>query len=405
METVRVLGLMVLLVNSCLCSIVCEKVNLADLKGQANNLCYKDGSKEIKCPRNQTLLIPSLLQRVHSPEEYEDPTSCGESVRDNFHDIGRCLLNTSDVQEKTTYEAVVREVLQECSQKRYCILESDMTFSIAGLRDLPVGKGKRLPSHLVVMHQCVKEQIVLCERKTQTDKEVHISINRLRVSALGTSTCTCTVSGGASNVTLLDVRLGNSNRTGLSISDKTGSVYTAHGGQQTVHYMKEIRMSQTEWSLHLDVVQDYVPDKIWMRVQGYNSTQVTVTCEEARAAKRAPDKRSDGPDLKLIFLAIGFCAGFVGFGIISMLCLKRKRGRPLSVSPSPRFTPEGNDAFEPIYSLPHQHRETVPSRQPSTWSQGARASCKKDSDNPMSLSNLTIDQNKLRANTDGGIEN
>ncbi|XP_067676490.1 uncharacterized protein [Haliotis asinina] len=273
-------------------SIVCEKVNLVDQKGQANNLCYKDGSKEIKCPRNQTLLIPSLLQRVHSPEEYEDPTSCSKSVRDNFHDIGRCLLNISDVQEKATYEAAVREVLQECSQKRYCILESDKTSSIHGLRDLPVGKGNRLPSHLVVMHQCVKEQIVLCESKTQTDKEVHISINRLRVSALGTSTCTCTVSGGATNVTLLDVRLGNSNRTGLSISDKTGSVYTAHGGHQTVHYMKEIRMSQTEWSLHLDVVQDYVPDKIWMRVQGYNSTQVTVTCEEARAAKRAPDKRS-----------------------------------------------------------------------------------------------------------------
>ncbi|XP_067674639.1 uncharacterized protein [Haliotis asinina] len=316
--------LLVLMVSYCSGSNVCEKVNLADLKGQANNLCYKDGSREIKCPRNQTLLIPSLLQRVHSPEEYEDPSSCSETVRDNFHDIGRCLLNISDVQEKATYEAAVREVLQECSQKRYCIVESDMTSSIHGLRDLPVGEGNRLPSHLVLMHQCVKEQIVLCESKTQTDKEVYISINRLRMSTLGTSTCTCTVSGGASDVTLLDVRLGNSNRTGLSIGDKTGSVYTAHGGQQTVHYMKEIRMSQTEWSLHLNVVQDHVPDKIWMSVQGYNSTQVTVTCEEPHVATPIPVLLRSSSGEYIVFACVGFVAGLVFSGFTYCTLVKRR---------------------------------------------------------------------------------
>ncbi|XP_067674384.1 uncharacterized protein [Haliotis asinina] len=336
--------LLVLMVSYCSGSTVCEKVNLADVKGQANNLCYKDGSIEIRCPRNQTLLIPSLLQRVHSPEEYEDPTSCSESVRDNFHDIGRCLLNTSDVQEKTTYEAVVREVLQECSQKRYCILESDMTFSIAGLRDLPVGKGKRVPSHLVVVHRCVKEQIVLCESKTQTDKEVYISINRLRMSALGSSTCTCTVSGGASHVNLLDVRLGNSNKTGLSISDKTGSVYTAHGGQQTVHHMKEIRMSQTEWRLHLAVVQDHVPDKIWMRVQGYNSTQVTVTCEEPHVATPIPVLLRSSSGEYIVFACVGFVAGlmFAGFTLCTLVKRSRLSGSSRSGLPGSRPI-EGQD--------------------------------------------------------------
>ncbi|XP_067676489.1 uncharacterized protein [Haliotis asinina] len=278
------------MVSYCSGSIVCEKVNLADMEGQPNNICYSEGSTQIKCPRNYTLLIPALLQRVHGPGESEDPSSCSTLFRDSLYDIGRCLLKTSDVQEKTTYEAAVREVLKECSQKRYCILESDKTSSIHGLRDLPVGEANILSSHLVVIHQCVKDQIVLCESKTQTDNEIYISINWLRMSALGTSTCTCTVSGAASHVTLLDVRLGNNNRTGLSISDKTGSVYTAHGGHQTVHYMKEIRMSQTEWRLHLEVIQDHVPDKIWMRVQGYNSTKVTVTCEGDQ------DSRVPGPE-------------------------------------------------------------------------------------------------------------
>ncbi|XP_067675942.1 uncharacterized protein [Haliotis asinina] len=321
--------LLVFMLSYCSGAIVCEKVNLADLKGQANNLCYKDGSREIKCPRNQKLLIPSLMQRVHSPEEYEDPSSCSESVRDNFHDIGRCLLNTSDVQEKMTYEATVREVLQECSQKRYCILESDMTSSIHGLRDLPVGKGNRLPSHLVITHQCVKEQIVLCESKTQTDKEVYISINRLRMSTLGASTCTCTVSGGASDVTLLDVRLGNSNRTGLSIGDKTGSMYTAHGGQQTVHYMKEVRMSQTEWRLHLAVGQDHVPDKIWMRVQGFNSTKVTVTCEEPHVAMPIPVVLGSSSGEHIVFACVGFVAGLVFAGLLFALLLRGDQDSPV----------------------------------------------------------------------------
>ncbi|XP_048239372.1 uncharacterized protein LOC125372781 [Haliotis rufescens] len=101
------------------------------------------------------------------------------------------------------------------------------------------------------------------------------------MSSRETSTCTCRVSGAASRVTLLDVRLGNSNVTALSIRDKTRTVYTIYGGDLAVHFMKEINISQPEWSLQVDVVRDYLPDKIWMRLEGHNGSDVTVTCKES----------------------------------------------------------------------------------------------------------------------------
>ncbi|XP_046554355.1 uncharacterized protein LOC124263734 isoform X2 [Haliotis rubra] len=387
-------------------SIVCEKVNLADLKGKTNNLCYNEESKQIKCPRNQRLLIQALLQRVHSPEE-EDPSSCSKSFSDNFYDIGRCLLNTSDVQEKTAYEAAIREVLEECSQKRYCILESDKTSSIHGLKDLPVGEENRHPSHLVVMNQCVKEQVasvVLCDSETQTDNEVYISSNLLRMSALGTSTCTCTVSGAASQVTLLDVRLGNSNRTRLTIWDRTRSVYTAHGGQQTLHFMEQIKMRQSEWSLQVDVVQDHLPDKIWMRVQGNNnSTKVTVTCDPSAAKQlQAPDQLET--DLKIIFLVVGFVLVAPCWDYLNILYEKETRKSTLCFHLPHGLPLEGMTPLSQSIPYPINIVETAPSSPASsTKSQGTRASCRKDPDNPMSLSNLTIDhQNKPRQH--GNIE-
>ncbi|XP_046554357.1 uncharacterized protein LOC124263734 isoform X4 [Haliotis rubra] len=525
--------LLVLMVSYCSGSIVCEKVNLADLKGQTNNLCYNERSKQIMCPRNQTLLIQALLQRVHSPDE-EDPSSCRESARDNYYDIGKCLLNTTDVQEKTAYEAAMREVLEECSQKRYCILESDKTSSIHGLKDLPVGEGNRHPSHLVVMNQCVKEQVasvVLCDSETQTENEVYISSNPLRMSALGTSTCTCTVSGAASQVTLLDMRLGNSNRTRLTIRDRTRSVYTAHGGQQTLHFMEDIRMRQSEWSLHMDVVPDHLPDKIWMRVKGYNSTKVTVTCEEQVASvvlcdsetqtdnevyissnllrmsalgtstctctvsgaasqvtlldvrlgnsnrtrltiwdrtrsvytahggqqtlhfmeqikmrqsewslqvdvvqDHLPDKiwmRVQGnnnstkvtvtcedpsaakqlqapdqleTDLKIIFLVVGFVLVAPCWDYLNILYEKETRKSTLCFHLPHGLPLEGMTPLSQSIPYPINIVETAPSSPASsTKSQGTRASCRKDPDNPMSLSNLTIDhQNKPRQH--GNIE-
>ncbi|XP_048239705.1 uncharacterized protein LOC125372974 [Haliotis rufescens] len=191
---------------------------------------------------------------------------------------------TSDVHQKRAYQTAIMEVLEECSQKRYCILESDTSSSIYGLKDLPVGVRKKRPSHLAVLHQCVKEQVasvMLCDNKTETGKEVYISSNRLMMTSLVTSTCTCTVSGAASRVTLLDVRLGNSHVTTLSIRDKTRTVYTIHGGDLAVHFMEEINISQSEWSLQVDVIRDYLPDKIWMRVEGHNGSDVTVACTEA----------------------------------------------------------------------------------------------------------------------------
>ncbi|XP_046334983.2 uncharacterized protein LOC124117246 [Haliotis rufescens] len=420
METVSVFGLLLLLVNSCLCSIICDKVDVAEIEGDVISVCYNQGSKEIKCPRNGSMLVIRFMQRVHVKKDGDDRNaddrSCVEKFNDEYYDVGECLLNASDVHQKRAYQAAIMEVLEECSQKRYCILESDTSSSIHGLKDLPVGERKKRPSHLVVLHQCVKDQaasVLLCDSKTKTGKEVYISSNRLKMSSLETSTCTCTVSGAASRVTLLDVRLGNSNVTTLSIRDKTRTVYTIHGGDLAVHFMKEITISQSEWSLQVDIIRDYLPDKIWMRVEGHNGSDVTVACTEAASktdrTQSVPPGNAVLDGSQLVFLPVGFLVGFVTVGIIFILYMKRRQSNTAFVSPSLRFTPEGNDALEPIYSLPHQHRETAPPRQLSTKSCRPDIHNQDDPDysvalqpnpNPLSLSNLTIDKNKLRSNTE-----
>ncbi|XP_071115311.1 uncharacterized protein [Haliotis cracherodii] len=411
METVSVFGLLVLLANSCLCSIICDKVDVTEIEGDVISVCYNEGSKEIKCPRNESMLVIRFMQRVHVKKDGDDRNaddrSCVEKFNDEYYDVGECLLNAPDVHQKRAYQAAITEVLEECSQKRYCILESDTSSSIHGLKDLPVGERKKRPSHLVVLHQCVKDQaasVLLCDSKTETGKEVYISSNRLKMSSRETSTCTCTASGAASRVTLLDVRLGNSNVTTLSIRDKTRTLYTIHGS----HFMKEINISQSEWSLQVDVIRDYLPDKIWMRVEGHNCSDVTVACTEAASntdrTQSVPPGNAVLDGSQLVFLPVGFLVGFVTFGIIFILYMKRRQSNTAFVSPSLRFTPEGNDALEPIYSLPHQHRDTAPTRQLSTKSLGPDIHNQDDPDysvalqpnpNPLSLSNLTIDKNKL----------
>ncbi|XP_071115312.1 uncharacterized protein [Haliotis cracherodii] len=416
METVSVFGLLVLLANSCLCSIICDKVDVAKLEGGFSSVCYNEGSKEIKCPRNESVLVKQFLQRAHASKDGDvrdaNDRACEEKINDELY--GECLLNASDVRDKRAYQAAITEVLEECSQKRYCILESDTSSSIHGLKDLPVIERKKRPSHLVVLHQCVKDQVasvLLCDSKTKTGKEVYISSNRLKMSSRETSTCTCTVSGAASRVTLLDVRLGNSNVTTLSIKDKT--VYTIHGGDLADHFIEEINISQLEWSLQVDVIRDYLPDKIWMRVKGHNDSDVTVACTEAASNTNRTQSVSSGKAVlvgsQLVFLPVGVLVGFVTVGIIFILYVKRRKSNPAFVSPSLRFTPEGNDALEPIYSLPHQHRETAPPRQLSTKSLSPGIHNQDDPDysvalqpnpNPLTLSNLTIDKNKLRSNTE-----
>ncbi|XP_071113108.1 uncharacterized protein [Haliotis cracherodii] len=408
METV--LLVLVLLANSCLCSLICDKVDVPEIEGDVISVCYNEGSEGIKCSRNESVLVKHFLQRVPVRKDGGD-ISCKGKFNDEFYDFGECLLNASDVHQKRAYQAAITEVLEECSQNRYCILESDTSSSKVHLNDLHVGEKR--PSHLVVIHQCVKEQVasvLLCDSKTQTGKEVYISSNRLKMSSRETSTSTCTVSGAASRVTLLDVRLGNSHVTTLSIKDKTRTVYTIHGGDLAVHFMKEINISQSEWSLQVDVTRDYLPDKIWMRLEGHNGSDVTVTCK-ART-KTAPNTNgsgsTDGSNLQLVFLAVGFLAGVVAFGIIFILYMKRRQGNILSASPPHRVTPEGNDALEPIYSLPHQHRGTAPPRQLSTKRLSTDIHNQDDpfsvalkpNPNPLSLSNLTIDKNKLRSNTE-----
>ncbi|XP_071114460.1 uncharacterized protein [Haliotis cracherodii] len=420
MDTVSVFGLLVLLANSCFCSLICDSLNLAGLKGKATNVCYKQGCEEIKCPRNESVMVKNFWQRARVGEDGDDSSAdyrpCPGAIGDEYYDIGGCLFNASVGLQKKAYQAAITEVLEECSQKRYCILESDKSSSIHGLKDLPVGKGHKPPSHLVVLHQCVKDQvasILLCDSKTKTGKEVYISSNRLKMSSLETSTCTCTASGAASRVTLLDVRLGNSNVTTLSIRDKTRTRYTIHGGDLAVHFMKEINISQPEWSLQVDVIRDYLPDKIWMRVEGHNGSDVTVACTEAASNTDGTQSGSSGKAVlvgsQLVFLPVGFLVGFVTVGIIFILYMKRRQSNTAFVSPSLRFTPEGNDALEPIYSLPHQHRETAPPRQLSTKSLSPGIHNQDDPDysvalkpnpNPLSLSNLTIDKNKLRSNTE-----
>ncbi|XP_048239703.1 uncharacterized protein LOC124117245 [Haliotis rufescens] len=281
METVSVFGLLVLLANSCLCSIICDKVNVEEIEGDVISVCYNQGSKEIKCPRNESVLVKRFMQRAHVRKDGDDRNadyrSCVEKFNDEYYDVGGCLLNASDVHQKRAYQAAIMEVLEECSQKRYCILESDTSSSIHGLKDLPVGERKKRPSHLVVMHRCVKvASVLLCDSKTKTGKEVYISSNRLKMSSLETSTCNCTVSGAVSRVTLLDVRLGNSHVTTLSIRDKTRTVYQIQGGDLAIHFMEEITISQSEWSLQVDVIRDYLPDKIWMRLEGHDGSDVTV---------------------------------------------------------------------------------------------------------------------------------
>ncbi|XP_048239706.1 uncharacterized protein LOC124117260 [Haliotis rufescens] len=289
MGDVRVSGtILVLMVSYCSGSIICDKVDVAEIEGDVISVCYNQvKSKEIKCPRNESVLVKHFLQRAHASKDGDDKgadyRSCAEKFNDEYYDVGECLLMTSDVHQKRAYQTAIMEVLEECSQKRYCILEGDTSSSIHGLKDLPVGERKKRPSHLAVLHQCVKDQVasVLCDSKTETGKEGYISSNRLKMSSRDTSTCTCTVSGAASRVTLLDVRLGNSNVTTLSIRDKTRTVYTIHGGDLAVHFMEEINISQSEWSLQVDVIRDYLPNKIWMRLEGHNGSDVTVTCKES----------------------------------------------------------------------------------------------------------------------------
>ncbi|XP_071115395.1 uncharacterized protein [Haliotis cracherodii] len=351
------------MVSYCSGSIICDKVDVAEIKGDFISVCYNERSKEIKCPRNESVLVKHLLQRAHASKDGDDRNadyrSCVQTFNDALYDVGECLLIASDVHQKRAYQAAITEVLEECSQKRYCILESDTSSSIHGLKDLPVGERKKRPSHLVVMHQCVKDQVasvLLCDSKTETGKEVDISSNQLKMSSLETSTCTCSVSGAASRVTLLDVRLGNSNMTTLSIKDKTHTVYTIHGGDLAVHFMREITVSQTEWSLQVDVIRDYLPDKIWMRLEGHNGSDVTVTCKESetRDTHVAPRSSSGERHTQIVFVCVGFVTGFASVGFIMAICVKRRSGHSGSTSN------EGGDKGVVYYSQPDESRVQQP---------------------------------------------
>ncbi|XP_048239366.1 uncharacterized protein LOC124128203 [Haliotis rufescens] len=361
-------------------ALICDKVDVAEIEGYLISVCYNQGSKESKCPRNESLVVKHILQRAHVREGGDDYRDCVEKFNDEYYDVGECLFNASDVHQKRAYQAAITEVLEECSQKRYCILESDTSSSIHGLKDLPVGERKKLPSHLVVLHQCVKVQVasvLLCDSKTKTGKEVYISSNRLKMSSRETSTCTCTVSGAASRVTLLDVRLGNSHVTTLSIRDKTRTVYTIHGGDQTVHFMEEITISQSEWSLQVDVIRDYLPDKIWMRLEGHNGSDVTVTCNvesETHDTHVALRSSSGERHTQIVFVCVGFVTGFVSVGFIMAISVKRRSGHAGSTSnggdkgvvyysqpdesrvQQPIGSPEG-DAAEPHYHMPDDPRD------------------------------------------------
>ncbi|XP_071115375.1 uncharacterized protein [Haliotis cracherodii] len=350
------------MISYCCGSLICDTVDVKEIKGEVNGVCYHVGSKAIKCPRNESLLVKRFFQRAHvregSYDKSADYKSCSPKFTDELYDIGGCLLNTSGVPQKRTYQSAITEVLEECSQKRYCILESDKNPSIDHLKELHVGERKKRPSHLIVVHQYVKEgeaSMTLCEKMTTSGKEVYIS--RLEMSSGETSTCTCTVSGAASRVTLLDVRLGNSHLTTLSIRDKTRTVYTIHGGDLAVHFMEEINISQSEWNLQVDVVRDYLPDKIWMRLEGHNGSDVTVTCKESetRDTRGAP-RSSSGEEChtQIVFVCVGFVTGFVSVGFIMAICVKRRSGHSGSTSN------EGGDKGVAYYSQPDESRVQQP---------------------------------------------
>ncbi|XP_071115242.1 uncharacterized protein [Haliotis cracherodii] len=352
------------MVSYCSGSIICDKVDVAEIPGDVISVCYNQGSKEIKCPRNESVLVRGFMQRAHVSKDGNDKgadyRSCVEKFNDEYYDIGECLLITSDVHQKRAYQAAIIEVLEECSQKRYCILESDTSSSIHGLKDLPVGERKKRPSHLIIIHQCVKDQVasvLLCDNKTETGKEVYISSNRLKMSSLETSTCTCTVTGAASHVTLLDVRLGNINVTTLSIRDKTRTVYTIHGGDLAVHFMEEITISQSEWSLQVDVIRDYLPDKIWMRLEGHDGSDVTVTCKDLETHDTHVALRSwSGEEChtQIVFVCVGFVTGFVSVGFIMAICVKRRSAHSGSTYN------EGGDKGVVYYSQPDESRVQQP---------------------------------------------
>ncbi|XP_071115387.1 uncharacterized protein [Haliotis cracherodii] len=347
------------MVSYCSGSIICDKADVAEMEGDVISVCYIQESEEIKCLRNESLMIKNFWQRAHDSDgRNADDRSCVQKINDEYYGVGGCLLITSDVHQKRAYQAAITEVLEECSQKRYCILESDTSSSIHDLKDLPVGERKKRPSHLVVLYQCVKDQVasVLCDRKTHTGKEVYISSTRLKMSSLETSTCTCTVSGAASRVTLLDVRLGNSNVTTLSIRDKTRTVYTIHGGDQAVHFMEEITISQSEWSLQVDVIRDYLPDRIWMRLEGHNGSYVTVTCKESETGDTHVALRSSSGErhTQIMFVCVGFVTGFVSVGFIMAICVKRRSGHAGSTSN------EGGDKGVVYYSQPDESRVQQP---------------------------------------------
>ncbi|XP_046554402.1 uncharacterized protein LOC124263740 isoform X2 [Haliotis rubra] len=316
------------------------------------------------------MLVLKLLQRTETDCSPNGDGCCKYKRDDKLYDIGGCLLNQSDTGHKTVYQSALREVLEECSQRRYCLLESRGTH-LHSLQNTTLG-GLR-PSAVLVNHECVKEEesVKLCRNKVRTGPHIYIGLDQTMTSPR--ETCSCTVKGG-SRVQLLDVRLGEGHSR-LTLREDDDTFLTVSGDDVQFMQMREFFIS--EWSLHLDVDRERRPHSVWVKVEGSGNSTVQVTCSETHAAtssssSEAPTTTPPTPALPVqpspsancldhylpyVFLVLGLTCGFLT-GVVLAVYSKRflNRSRFKKKPPSAPCVAPVRSPEEPVYSLPYNHQ-------------------------------------------------
>ncbi|XP_048240617.1 uncharacterized protein LOC124125817 [Haliotis rufescens] len=343
-------------------------------RGYETNVChYKTEPSILKCSRNEEILVLKLLQRTETDCNPNGDGCCENKRDDKLYDIGGCLVNESEASRKTVYQSALREVLEECSQRRYCLLESQGTH-LRSLMNITL-EGRR-PSAVLVNHECVKadESVKVCQNQARKGPHVYIGLGQTMTSSA--ATCTCTVRGG-NRVQLLDVRLGEG-QSRLFLRDNDNTVLTLGG--EDIHFMQTKTIGLSEWSLHLEVDQESRPHSVWMKVEGSGNSTVDVTCSDTQASP-SPSSSSEAPTaasptlalpvqpsptsnclthyLPYVFLILGLASGFLT-GVVLAVYVKRILKRsPFKKKPPPppSVVPgKGRSPEEPVYSLPYNNQ-------------------------------------------------
>ncbi|XP_067674638.1 uncharacterized protein [Haliotis asinina] len=340
-------------------------------RGYERNVChYKTEPSILKCSRNEEMLVLKLLQRTETDCSPNGDGCCEYKRDDKLYDIGGCLLDQSDTQQKTVYQSALRDVLKECSQRRYCLLESLGTH-LHNLKNTTLG-GLRT-SAVLVNYECVKEEesVTLCRKQSRTGPRVYIGLGQTMTSP--SETCSCTVKGG-NHVQLLDVRLGEGQSI-LTLREKDNTFLTVSGDD--IQFMQTREFQISEWSVHLDMDSASRPHSIWVKVEASGSSTVQVTCSETQptsssSSSEAPTTTPPTPALPVqsspsancldhylpyVFLVLGLTCGFLTGAVLAVYS-KRFLNRSL-FKKKPSSLPcvaQVRSPEEPVYSLPYNHQ-------------------------------------------------